>query len=190
MRGVNLIPAPRLQAQRRMTRLCRWGAACGVYGAVIVCAAAVGQMTSSQGHVALEAQAAELHRQTQEDLEAVKRIRPELAATTAALQVAQRVGEQPDWSLLLALVADRLGDDAVLSSCRIHPAPKGYRLSLTGLARSHAAVLGCIQSLEATGICASVTLLETHQEPFGTGEAVVFAMEAMLLRSGPQEEAP
>src|SRR4029453_1923223 len=47
--------------------------------------------------------------------------RGELAAAGSTLRAKQAIAPQPDWSILLALLGNTVGDDVVLKSCRVRP---------------------------------------------------------------------
>jgi hypothetical protein len=45
-----------------------------------------------------------------------------LAAAQSTLRANEAIASQPDWSILLAVLARGIGDDVVLRSCHVHPA--------------------------------------------------------------------
>jgi hypothetical protein len=65
-------------------------------------------------------------RRTEEDIQqsrqAIETCHGELATTRKALQVSRDMQAQPDWSLLLAVLAQQLDDQLVLSACQLAPA--------------------------------------------------------------------
>lgn len=180
MRGVNLLPVERIEQRRRGRRARRWLVGCAGYGAAVGAAWGVLSFATAGDEAAQAAELAATQARADEDRLDAARVRARLGDTLASLASARAVGGQPDWSLLFAVVAEPLGDEAVLQRCRLEPAPGGYRLYLAGLGRSHAGVLGYARALEQTGLFASVALLETRQEPYQTGQAVAFSIEAVL----------
>lgn len=191
MTGVNLIPASRLRARHRATRLRLWAVVLGVY--VVVLGAAYGWMYVNWGEkrsnwtVALGQAEAEIESANQ----ALALRRASLAEAEASLRANRAVGDQPDWSMLLGLLARRLGDDIVLESLSLRP-PESARnaapgappvapiVAIGGLARTHAAVSRFTLGLEETGVFSRVTLQDTRRTNLPRGEAVGFRVEAAL----------
>jgi hypothetical protein len=123
------------------------------------------------------------------------------------------VGDQPDWGLLLPVVAHHLRGEALLSSCTLTPAtdqpappagkpgkadspkprdpgarPERFTLALSGLAQSQDAVSGFVAGLEATGVFDRVALAESRRAALGGQEAIAFRVECQLI--DPLTEAP
>jgi len=168
--GINLIPAHRLVARRKSARFHRW--LCIAPACAVLLAASYGYFLSSwdtaAGDVQREIEALDSHIAKVQHQTAP--IRSALAEARATLRVSSAVGNQPDWGRFLEVLAERLGPDAVLTSCQLEPigappaenaapAPKKpsdqpakagapeagpmpahYRLTLTGLALTQDAV--------------------------------------------------
>ena len=107
------------------------------------------------------------------------------------------MGEQPDWSLLLALLSRTLGDQAVLRSVGLEYAPEAFEetapsapeapnepppvtLELSGLGQTQYVVSRFVLRLEQTPLFESVRLIDTRREPFLAGHAVAFRIECVL----------
>lgn len=196
--GVNLIPMERVMVHVRRARVRRWVFVCTAYAGVLTVAWSTTQVVQGGGRSALAAELAHLDQRIADDAAATKQLQPKLAAAIATIEAGRSVGNQPDWSLLLTLLGQFLGDNSVLRSCELvntqapaapksdkdekPSAPQGrsYRLNLAGVARSHAAVLGFVRELEECGLFQNVTLIETRPEAFGTGTAVGFRVECGL----------
>lgn len=125
MKSVNLIPAARLNARRRRAHVRRCIAGCSGYAALalaagLTCHGVWGRADESLPVRLADAQAV------------VERSAHDLAATTADLDAAQStlrasrsIAEQPDWSLLMKLLAIKEGDEIVLRECLVQPANPG-----------------------------------------------------------------
>ncbi len=106
---------------------------------------------------------------------AAGRDRAAARSVAAALAAAREVADQPDWSLLLADLSRRLGDDGVLSGCDLSAEPKGpLALRLTGVARTQPAVTALALRLERAGLFDRVDLLRTSPAKLMGDDAVGF----------------
>lgn len=195
MRGVNLIPAHRLERRARAARVRRWCVGCAAYAVALVAAWAAANVAWPDRRTAFAEEIAKIESHTREDLAAAAALKPRLAQAFTTLAANRTIGNQPDWSGLLALSAGLLGEDAVLRTCRLEPLDRAsptatgsagtpritsFRLRLEGLGRSQAAVLGYVRELEECGIFESVALIETRGEAFGRGQAIAFNIECVL----------
>lgn len=186
--GVNLIPQARIDAARRRSRLCAWSAGCAAYAVAAVAVWSVTRVVDEGADASLAQDMARIQEQTDRDRQAAAQLKPRLTQAMATLAASRSVGNQPDWSLLLALLAEGLGDEAVLSVVRLDQAAapnsaapqRSYTLHVEGLGRSHATVLEYVRQLEETGLFQSVTLIETRQESFLDGTAVAFSVDCAL----------
>jgi Tfp pilus assembly protein PilN len=121
--------------------------------------------------------------------------RAALTEAQATLRARKAVQDQPDWGLLLATLASRLDQRAVLSGCSLEPAgenaarrdpvktmirPSRYTLALTGLTRTQDAATALAIALEGTGIFERVSLLEARRAGFRGEDAVSFRLECAL----------
>jgi len=207
--GVNLIPKARLAARGRRMRLHTWGAAAGLCAAALV--AAYGVLRASWGGDSGPL-IGEIQRLTR-DLDTMKRrvksVEAETKTAKAKAQAARSMSEQPDWGLLLSLIANRLGPDAALDACHLEPVkvpgappaqvkdakaaakpgtpggparPERYTLLLTGVARSQDTASRVALDLKETGLFEDVAV-ETRRTPFMGGEAVTFRIECGITDS-------
>ncbi len=104
-------------------------------------------------------------------------VRVRVAAARQALGAAREVADQPDWSLLLADLSRRLGDDGVLSTCQLATPGDGHAgvtLRLGGLARTQPAVTLLALRLEEANLFDRVDLLQTTPAQLGGTDAVGF----------------
>lgn len=213
MNGVNLIPRSRRAARRRATRLRAWMVAAPLCASLL--AGAYGWLRVSWG-VDTSSLAADLAK-ADEDIKTadreISRAKTRLAELQPQLRAARAVGDQPDWGTLLTLLADRLKDDSVLTSCVLAPAPDAapapgakaaprtgdaktresgrperFTLMLTGLSRTQGSVAQFVSRLEAVGVFDRVSIVESRRSSLSGEEAVGFRVECLLSDTLP--EAP
>lgn len=123
MKSVNLIPAPRQVAKRRRVHLRRCAAMCAAWAVLLVVAAvAIRVVWGGDG----DAQAGDRLAAVSDDIARTERAmaetRNQLAAAQSTLRAHEAIANQPDWSILLAVLARKIGDDVVLKGVRVHPA--------------------------------------------------------------------
>lgn len=213
MARVNLIPRPRRHAAAARKRVRRWAWGVAGYGMALLAGYAVGAAVLSvdaEDHaLALEKT---MHR-IDELNNATASLKPQLAEAHTKLSVARTVGDQPDWSLLLAIISSAVHDEVVLTSTKLDaatgadaqatsrpsandksssaaaPAPK-MSLSLQGMARSQAAVTQFVLRLERLGLFERVDLAKSNRQTVGATEANVFRIDCLLQRAGKPAAAP
>ena len=206
MNVINLIPVPRRRAAACRARLRRWLAGCVSFGAalLLVCMACHAVWGREGRALAGEIEGAELRiRKSNQTILSVCR---ELASCQWRLASCRAVGKQPDWSVLLAMLSTRLGDDIVLERCRLRglkasdggaraPSPdapaddeadarKQFIFEISGFGRSQLAVSRFILSLERMRLFDRVRLIKTNRQPFLQGKAVGFKLECLLDGKG------
>jgi Tfp pilus assembly protein PilN len=209
MIGVNLIPHRRRHAAAARHRARRWcwavaGYAAALLAGYVFCAAVVTMRSDDKG-----ALLDKTNRQIEDLNHATASLTPQLAEAHTKLSVARTVGDQPDWSLLLAIISSTIDDDIVLSSTKLEPAaddapvPRGQplksnesapqpamlRLSLQGLGRSQAAVTQFVLRLERLGLFERIDLAKSARQNVGNADANVFRIECLLQRSGKRTSA-
>lgn len=204
MNYVNLIPAPRRQAKACRSRLVRWAIVLGVYAGVLVAGHFVcdSRWSADGGALASEIRASAAQLGATNSL--MLSIHGELVETEEKLRSARAVGRQPDWGVLLALLAKNVRSEVVLELCRLRPVDgaRGGRgggssgkgeadgvvgrldrpllLELSGLATSQAAVSRFVLRLEKTGLFEQVRLVSTNQRSFQKRNVVSFRLEGLL----------
>lgn len=119
MKSVNLIPSRRRQAKARKTRTLQWVTALASYGLILLAGylASIRYAAADRGPVAQEARQAAV--QLEMSNRTVQALTQELGQAHQKLRTAQTVGQQPDWSRLLALLSQNLDDNLVLDLCRL-----------------------------------------------------------------------
>jgi len=198
MASQNLMPAYRHGAKQRRRRLRRWVTICGAYTALLLAGYGVAESVWGSDGRAITEESERVKLRIASAGEQIAKLQDQLLRAQR-LQAANRVlSDQPDWSLLLALLSKTLEDDIVLRTCQLKPAgdgeslvsglsgptadPKGgFLLSLRGYGRSQAAVAKFVLRLEQTGLFRQVKTIKTTREAFLNAEAVAFRLECLLL---------
>jgi Tfp pilus assembly protein PilN len=212
MNGVNLIPLARVQHRRRAARLRLWMVITPVCASLL--AGAYGWVraawSSDVDAIASEIAKTEAGIQATEKEDSVAKAR--IAELQPKYRAARAVGDQPDWGALLSLIATRLGNDTVLSSCSLvasaEPAPttqpatpsknpgkavdaksrdsgrpERFTLALTGVARTQEAVSLFVSGLEGVGLFDRVAIAEARRTAVAGQEGVTFRVECTLSDS-------
>ncbi len=201
--GVNLIPAARRQGKQRQVRVRWWLTACVVYAAMWIAAFVAAQVVVRSEDRALRGKLVEGSAKVQEAEKTVDALRGRIDRDEARLASGRAVGEQPDWSLLLAMLSSALGDETVLRNIRLQAPPEAapgapvgaggagaartlrpITLDLTGLGRTQQVVSEFVLRLEHTPLFKKVRLINTRREPFLNDHAVVFRIECVLDADG------
>jgi len=110
------------------------------------------------------------------------------------LLAAQAVGEQPDWSILLAVLAGKTESEVMLKQCGLvcddqenGETNGGPSLRLAACGASQQTVSQFVLSMEDTRLFREVKLLRSTREPFGDTEIVAFELVCTLAT---EETAP
>ena len=147
---------------------------------------------------AVAAQSERAARQVEEGQRIITKLQPELSEAQARLDMITAIDEQPDWSILLRLLAKESTDQIVLSQCRLDrqsdaksavvkaatAQTASHLVTVTGFGRSQAAVSHFVLRLEEAKIFDQVSLIKTSREPFATGDAFAFRIECSLSSGG------
>jgi len=199
MRNVNLIPAPHRAARRRRQKV-RWCAAgCSAYALLAVGTGAAVLSNWGGNDPLLGQQLTQLEKEIQGREHELSQGRSALAASESELTAANQMADQPDWSVLLSLLASKAQDQIILRTLQLKSAsqPAGGsdpadRLIVTagGVSRSPLAAQQYVLRLEKTGLFDRVTLVETHRESFLTSDAASFQIECVLSAgTAPKEKS-
>jgi Tfp pilus assembly protein PilN len=206
---VDLVPEPRRAQRKRRIRIRVWIAGVGAYGAVLA-SLLVG--TAAAWETDNRTPAAQL-----EQLETENNLRRRDEARLATmiterqreLAASRSVEHQPDWSILMAVLARAMGQDAALRSAQLvqeappqpaaaptpgksgaeqaaasrpasAPQPRTFALRLTGVARSQGAVSRVVNRLEEAGVFSRVELQEARREASAGADAVAFSISCRV----------
>jgi Tfp pilus assembly protein PilN len=172
MNAVNLIPIHRQLRDARAARVRGWSWAVGGLSALLamawVCCAMAPSQAVAPPAAAFTKATAEISKANEES--AV--LRRELAALRDQALSTRGITDQPDFSVLLALLSQAIGQDVVLNRCELShddlkttSAPEQV-LKISGFARNQPAVAAFMLELESTGIFKSVTLVRSNEEPW------------------------
>jgi Fimbrial assembly protein (PilN) len=208
MNGVNLIPAARREMWRKNARVRVWMCVAPLCASILAGAYGYLRMSWETSTDAFAADVAKADAQIKAVETETAKARAKADSQRPVLSAAKAVGEQPDWSLLLAMLASSLGDQAVLSSCVLEPAPEPaapslkpgakpdapppkdsarparFTLALTGLAGSQDAVALMVTSLESKKVFDNVTIVEARRATLSGHDAVNFRIECVLSDAG------
>jgi len=207
---INLIPRYRIAARLRARALRRWAQGGSVLALVLIGAAVFFQTRWAQDPQAMAAELAQAVTRTEDTSKRLKRLEAELLATQRRVDANRAVTNQPDYAVLLALMARTLDEQVVLRACgfeamtfdlkpgettkaadaRQNTRPEGFEVHTAGYAQSQRAVSDYVLRLERTGLFHEVRLLSTRREPvpFGDGEAIAFEVRCYLATGMPMKE--
>jgi hypothetical protein len=119
-RGVNLIPRARRLAKARRRRLRHWAAILGAYSVLVIVGVVVCHAALLTDRGSLQRQLELVNNSTEKSRVQIKSLSDEMKRARAVWRAAHAVGEQPDWSLLLAMLSKSVGDQVVLRTARLH----------------------------------------------------------------------
>jgi hypothetical protein len=191
MKSRNLIPAYRLTARARGRRLRAWILGGSVYAALLIGVYLGSRATWGGNREALAAEREKIDVRMQQTSRTVRSLQHELDTVNLQLHATQAIEDQPDWSLLLAMLPARLTDDVFLRRCEIKPVvaegaatagrtDSAYVLRLAGYGRTMTSVLAFVQGLESIGLFDQVRLTRTNSEPLLAGTAISFQAECVM----------
>lgn len=204
MNSVNLIPANRRAAAAREKRIRSWGVVGAGYALVLL--GVCGALAADTGEIRTASDAALKAQQRLDKVELeVAKATGALAATRVQLEAARAVGKHPDWSRLLAAVAQLKGDRVALTqlelgSVGVAPEPadtkpdakaqtksRSYTLRIAGLAEEAKDASAFVAALEASQVFDEVLLQEAKSARFSERDIVTFRIGA-TLREGREEK--
>lgn len=202
MNDVNLIPAGRLAARRRKTRLYLWVTVCAVYAALVAAGSLTFHVAQAGEGRSMAGQLEAAARQVERDNRVLVDVRRQLAETMTALETTTAIHDQPDWGKLLTGLSVQVGDQIVLSrgvlttltagnkvitaesSGSLPALPLGtfltgcrHSLLLNGFGKSQESVSRFVLRLEESGAFDLVRLVNSSRQTFLKGEAVAFVVE-------------
>ncbi len=119
MNGVNFIPMQRRALAGRRARLRAWAIGVGAYAFVAAVGYAVSATVAVGDDETVVARLQELPGEIDKTRRAIASVQAQTADEQAKLDAARAVTEQPDWSVVLSLLAQSLGDEIVLTSCQL-----------------------------------------------------------------------
>lgn len=209
MNGVNLIPAQRRLNKSRRLWVKRWAIVVAAE-AVMVVGVWVACLGWGRNTPDLREELAAVQSKQARLKRSIELLSPRIRDGAESLKTAVQVYSRPDWSVLLAVLAQQMGDQLVLSRCRLWPQAGGassgpalaaseqvatvvtdyrtrrFRLELAGVARSQQSVSEFLLRLERSGLFDAVTLVNTHPAEFLSQSATGFEILCTLDADGAQ----
>jgi len=205
MGDVNLVPVPRQVQKCRRARIRLWLKMSGAYVTVIALALFFVYTIWKVDNAALAKDLDTTALRVKQHSSSMLRLRKELARITTILQTSRAIKRQPDWSKLLVIIADTLGQDIVLNQCEVVTldqngreisgdqqeslssqavtsllSARQYRLTLAGFGRQHSAVSKFVVQLEQSGLFNSVSLLNNQRQDLLDQSVIVFSIECQM----------
>ena len=166
------------------------------FGVLLVAACIVCHMVWGGEQEALDEGINAATEQIRGSSQAIQRLCREIEDARWKLGSSRAVGKQPDWSVPLALMAGKLGEEVVLERCELGPrkdaegqeedsADTGrYVFRVNGLGKSQTAVSRFVLRLEQIDLFDRVRLIKTNRQPFLSDKAVEFQLECLLEGKG------
>ena len=186
MNGINLIPAARLLAAARGSRIRRWSAALAAGAALSAGGAFTFRMVWSFDDGSMLADIDAARNSTRDAEGALVAVRADMLKARRSDAVAHLVGEHPDWALLLRAVNHARSDGIALETFDLRTVPppppptpvagteappgppsravESYTLKLGGIASELPKVMAFIAELEALGALDRVTMKRSHTQ--------------------------
>lgn len=208
VQAVNLLSPARRLARVRRRRISRWSAGLTLYVALLAGVWIAVHVGGSGADRTVAAELEAVRGEMEEARATIQALRPELVEARNVLAASRAVGNQPDWSLLLSVLAGLLDEQTVLSDFQIEPATGEpwragrarradakdtahgpYRLQLDGFGQSQRAVQRYVLRLEQTGLFEQVMLVDTRTASFGDDEAIAFRVTCQLGEPADSERA-
>jgi hypothetical protein len=155
----NLIPIPRRLARQRRSRVRKWVTVCTVYCVMLV--AAYGALHAVWGHSGdvLEQDVVMVAGDITATEKEMKLVQPKLTDARLTLDASRGVGSQPDWSVLLALLAGEMREAEHGDALRLaRQGMEGAALAVNAPAELHALVAPMLEVASRQIVLASCEL--------------------------------
>jgi len=210
----NLMSAPRRQAKACRARVRKWLAVGVAFVGMLVTVCIACHRTWGVGLDPLGDDFRLIEDRIETSGRTISGLRKQLVASRWKLDTFRSVGQQPDWSVLLMLLADGLGNEVVLKSCELDeiviplestagrragsrlvttssltekPGRMAFVLRVAGFGRSQTDVSLFVLRLERSGMFDNVRIVSTMREPFLNAKAIAFRLECSLEgKTGPE----
>lgn len=208
--SINLVPVPRQIDRMRRSRIKTWLVIGSAFSVVLVVAFAVFKVMIGTAFQSVDSELNEVNAQLALAGKNIQAIQPQLVNSRLTLQASRAVGNQPDWSVLVALLTSRLNDRVVLSYMGLSPvavstaqptvprvgrrgapakpakdeevkAPQQFSMDVRGMAKTQAALSTFVLKLEQAKIFAKVVLQDAQRVGFVKGEAIQFQIHCTLV---------
>lgn len=199
MMRINLLPTARRDAVVRLARTRKWIVGISIGTAIAAASLAGGRATWPDDRNQLRNQELTLESAQADLLQLVSSLKEEVDHKLDALHAANEIGDEPDWSILLALIADRTGKKVVLTLVAIEPTaspatpstkatnaqtqqqPPSISLVLSGIGTSAHQVSLYSVRLEELGLFERVVIEQSSRSPTGQLGSIMFTIRCRLL---------
>lgn len=181
---VNLLPRQRAVLLARARRLRHWWLAGGAY-ALLFLGSWVALGASQDSPAPLQREFDSLQARIKSARLQLAEQRAAISTTRRALDAAHAVGDHPDFSRLLTLLARTRGGSVTLERIDLAPAPgvskssdsitRAYVLTIDGVADSQRSVSAYVSMLESLGLFDSVKLAEVRSRAVDASKGTSFA---------------
>lgn len=206
MMGINLIPAHRLLAMQRRIRVRLWMRIDSICICVLLIICAVVMPLFDQSATSVADELVFLDKKATGMNRSISALLPELSEVKLTLDASRAMQKQPDWSVLLALLANLQGDQIVMRNVQTKPMGgghvaaggsevvsaeeisaagdnrSGYKLVLGGMGKTQNAISQFVLRLEQCGLFERVRVIMTNREGFMSDHAVSFELLCTMGR--------
>lgn len=206
---LNLLPSSIRTWRSRRRAACWWSMIC-----VLACVAGGVWVLRCRSHVGdggreLTRLLGERGRSVESLKQQIAKAGSEMSVVKRELAVSERIQSRPEWSRLLVVLGEFMGDGAVVELCRVSeaavpPPPRatakaapratadpeppvavqvtepGYILSITGAARDQDRVSAIVMAMEQSGLFTQTTLVQMRRRSMLKGEAIGFEIRAEM----------
>lgn len=205
MNGIDLIPVARREARAKRARLRGWGFAAGGYTAVVAGGLLLLNVLPGDAPTLLRHEVAAVEGRIAEQTQQLTALKAKLLEAESHLRLLREVGEQPDWGMLLAVVAGVRGETVAVQSMVLEEAPppapdrraagstpaaegeskatgngRTYVLHVSGLGQTQAEAAGFVLRLERTGLFERVSLVGSGRQVHQGMDLVGFTVRCEL----------
>lgn len=206
MTGINLIPTHRLLAMQRRIRARLWIRIDSICICVLLIICAIVMPLFNQSASSVVDELVFLDKKSTGMNRSISALLPELSEAKLTLDASRAMQKQPDWSVLLALLANLQGDQIVMRNVHtklmgdghvatgdseVIPAEEisaagdnrsGYKLVLGGMGKTQNAISQFVLRLEQCGLFERVRVVMTNRESFMSDHAVYFELLCTIGR--------
>jgi hypothetical protein len=187
----NLLPRSLLAQRVRRRRVRQWLAVAALESALLTVACLVLRIETSDAVSGMDSTIRSTGDQINLMSDAIAGSRVELADLERRMAITSEVDRQPDWAIVLAMVAKKGADVVRLESCQLLPGvaqPGGdieYRFTILARCPTRSDLTRFVQDLEAMGVFSRIKVVETRTvtDPVA-GPAVRFTLESSFLEGG------
>jgi Tfp pilus assembly protein PilN len=192
---INLVPET--YRRRRLLRraVSRWVVLGTVYAMMIGLVWGTYAATGARAFRSLVTEQNELANRDKDVKDSLNQTRRQLADAKLRRQIALQLRNRPDWSILLQLLSDQLGDDVTLRDVSLtRPAeakptqmkelqflgPDSAMLTLRGIGTTQQAVSQFALRLQRQGLFTDVNMTRSGRETFGRLTGIGFELQCSL----------